>query len=269
MGLLDGKGGGVSLLQQLQAMMATAGPPAFDPSQLYAGGIDGALFRMSLSTLFQDTAGTIPVTAAGQSVALWKDQSGNAHHASQSTAGARPTYQVDGNGLGYLSFNGTQYLDCGTGFNATTLYLCIAYNASAVGQRVVDARGTGAAGTLKGWYFKSPGSADGFVVDDGTAFIVAAPLWASNVNHVGYLDHVTANAIRYELEGDSALTTVGGSTLGSTTSTATSRIGATSNNATQGLIGRSYGIVLVKSTPTAEQIANLRAWMAAQCGVTL
>lgn len=261
----------MSLLQQMQAMMATAGPPAFDPSQLYAGGIDGAFFRTSLSTLFQDTAGTVPVTAAGQSIALRLDMSGNGHHAMQATPANRPTYQVDGNGLGYIAYSGSQYMDCGTGFNATTFYLCTAYNSSAAGQRLLDARGTGTVGTVKGWYVKSsaPTGDDGFVVDDGTASIGSGHTTTNNTNHVGYFDHVTASAIRYELEGGSGLTTVSGSTLGSTTSTATSRIGAASNNATQGLIGREYGIALVKSTPTADQIANLRAWMAAQCGVTL
>jgi hypothetical protein len=45
-----------------------------------------------ISTLFQDTAGTIPVTANGQSVALWKDKSGNTDNGTQSTGGNQPTY---------------------------------------------------------------------------------------------------------------------------------------------------------------------------------
>jgi hypothetical protein len=59
-----------------------------------------------LTTLFQDTAGTTPVTAAGQTVARINDKSGNNFHATQATAAARPTYQVDGNGRGYLAFDG-------------------------------------------------------------------------------------------------------------------------------------------------------------------
>jgi hypothetical protein len=42
------------------------------------------------STLFQDTAGTQPVTAANQGVALALDKSGNGNHATQATTAARP-----------------------------------------------------------------------------------------------------------------------------------------------------------------------------------
>jgi hypothetical protein len=42
------------------------------------------------STLFQDTAGAQPVTAANQGVALALDKSGNGNHATQATTAARP-----------------------------------------------------------------------------------------------------------------------------------------------------------------------------------
>lgn len=58
-----------------------------------------------LSTLFQDAAGTVPVTAAGQPVGKILDKSGRGNHATQSTAGFKPLYQAE-NGLGYLSFDG-------------------------------------------------------------------------------------------------------------------------------------------------------------------
>lgn len=44
-----------------------------------------------LTTLYQDAAGTIPVTAAGQPVGLMKDKSGRNNHASQSVSASRPT----------------------------------------------------------------------------------------------------------------------------------------------------------------------------------
>jgi hypothetical protein len=67
----------------------------FDPASLFAGGIAGAWYGPSdLSTLFQDSAGTTPVTTAGQPVGLMLDNSGNANHATQATAAARPTYQT-------------------------------------------------------------------------------------------------------------------------------------------------------------------------------
>jgi len=67
----------------------------FSPSVLFAGGIAGAWYGPSdLSTLFQDSAGTTPVTTAGQPVGRMLDNSGNGNHATQATAAARPTYQV-------------------------------------------------------------------------------------------------------------------------------------------------------------------------------
>ena len=43
-----------------------------------------------LSTMFQDAAGTVPVTGVGQPVGLTKDKSGLGNHASQTTSAARP-----------------------------------------------------------------------------------------------------------------------------------------------------------------------------------
>jgi len=65
------------------------------PSALFAGGTEGVWYGPSdLSTLFQDSAGTTPVTASGQPVGLTLDKSGNDNHATQATAAARPTYQT-------------------------------------------------------------------------------------------------------------------------------------------------------------------------------
>lgn len=70
---------------------------AFTPASLFAPGEDGAVYDPSdLSSLWQDTAGTVPVTADGQSVARIDDKSGNGNHAIQATAGARPVYKTDG-----------------------------------------------------------------------------------------------------------------------------------------------------------------------------
>lgn len=79
----------------------------FSPFTLFADGEAGVWYDPSdLTTLFQDVAGTTPVTTPGQTVALMLDKSGNDYHATQSTAAARPTYQVDAGGRGYLSFDG-------------------------------------------------------------------------------------------------------------------------------------------------------------------
>jgi hypothetical protein len=80
--------------------------PGFSPSSLFAEGENGAWYDPSdLSTLYQDAAGTIPVTATGQPVGLVLDKSGRNNHATQTTSTARPTYQTDGT-LHWLTFDG-------------------------------------------------------------------------------------------------------------------------------------------------------------------
>lgn len=75
-------------------------------ADLFRGGEVGVWYDPSdISTLWQDTAGTVPVSAAGQSVARMDDKSGNGKHATQATASARPSYQTDG-ALHWLSFDG-------------------------------------------------------------------------------------------------------------------------------------------------------------------
>lgn len=66
---------------------------------LYSG-IDGAwLDPEDTSTMYQDAAGTIPVTALEQPVGKWLDKSGNGNHATQSITKSRPTLSARYNQL--------------------------------------------------------------------------------------------------------------------------------------------------------------------------
>lgn len=79
----------------------------FDPRSLFAEGQQGAWYDPSdFTTLFKDTAGTDPVTTAGDAVALIRDKSGRGNHASQSTLASRPTIQQDSTGRWFLLFDG-------------------------------------------------------------------------------------------------------------------------------------------------------------------
>lgn len=79
-----------------------------------AGGIstpadlpDLALWLKDAGT-FQDAGGTTPATADADPVGRWSDQSGNARHATQSSAGARPLLKLAvQNGLNVVRFDGT------------------------------------------------------------------------------------------------------------------------------------------------------------------
>lgn len=66
----------------------------FDVVSLFRAGEQGVWYDPSdTTTLFQDSAGTTPVTASGQPVGLMLDKSGRGHHATQPTAASRPIYR--------------------------------------------------------------------------------------------------------------------------------------------------------------------------------
>lgn len=78
----------------------------FNPASLFAGGEPGVWYDPSdLTTLFQDRAGTTPVTAAGQSVGMILDKSGSGNHAVAINDPARGKYQTAG-GLHRIAFDG-------------------------------------------------------------------------------------------------------------------------------------------------------------------
>ena len=78
--------------------------------RLYGGGEAGAFYIpqpvvLGEQVLFQDAAGTVPVTADGDPVGLMRDVSGNGIDMSQASADARPLYRTDG-ARHWLSFDG-------------------------------------------------------------------------------------------------------------------------------------------------------------------
>ena len=79
----------------------------------FALGEVGFLFDPSnFSSLYQDSAGTIPVTMDGQPVGMILDLSGNGNHAIQTNNLYRPALNKDENGHFSLSFNGfNQWLE--------------------------------------------------------------------------------------------------------------------------------------------------------------
>jgi len=107
------------------------------PLQLFLAGEKGFWFDPSdLSTLFQDAAGTIPVTADGDPVGLMLDKSGNGYHASQSVSGARPVYRTDGV-LHWLKFDGIDdFLSTGASVMADQPYIMAAASSNGVGNNL-------------------------------------------------------------------------------------------------------------------------------------
>jgi len=99
---------------------------------LFLAGEKGAWFDASdLTTLFQDSAGTIPVTAVGQKVGKWLDKSGRGNHAVQATVANQPTYQIDNEGNPNVTFtkSGTQLVTPSIDFTGTAqMMVCVGLN---------------------------------------------------------------------------------------------------------------------------------------------
>jgi hypothetical protein len=78
------------------------GVQPFDPSYLFAAGEQGAWYDPSdFSTLFEDSAGTTPVTGVEQFVGLMLDKSGRGNHAFQTSSAKRPKLAARYNLLTY------------------------------------------------------------------------------------------------------------------------------------------------------------------------
>lgn len=80
---------------------------AFTPASLFASSEVGAWYDPSdTSTLWKDTAGTDPVTTAGDLVARIDDKSGNGLHLTQGNSALRPTWN-NASGYYFLDFDGS------------------------------------------------------------------------------------------------------------------------------------------------------------------
>ena len=93
-------------LSKISLALRQWGAGAWSPSSLFAAGEQGAWYDPSdLTTMFQDRAGTMPVTADGQTVGKILDKSGRGNHAVAPSDAARPLYKTSG-GLDWLQFDG-------------------------------------------------------------------------------------------------------------------------------------------------------------------
>ena len=127
-------------------------------------------FSASMSSVFFD---------GNNKVAQWTDISGYNRHATQSSAAYRPTFTATGFSGGYpaINFSGSGLqLKITRGFIKDRFSIFAVFSGGNVNSRVIDQRGTGTFGTVKGYQFKNYQSVSGDIagVDDGAG------------NHRGY-----------------------------------------------------------------------------------
>lgn len=253
----------LSLLAVVSSNQTISGSIILDqvwaPNYLFSASEPGAWYDPSdLSTLFQDAAGTTPVTGAGDPVGRINDKSGNGNHATQSTATARPIYRVDGNGRPYLEFDGTDDF----------------LRASFVVTQPVS-RVTG---------LKLPSSVMNTQLLGGGAFINAPALYFHAASSLGIFSGSVLSSLSVNIPGTyvvrevhdgassslrvnagSPLTGNAGTTDGDGLTLGASFLANPANYSRVNL----YGLVQVGRLLTATEITQLERWMAVKSEVTL
>ena len=273
---------GNDIVNNLQAGSLKLGRPwiTFLPNDLFLAGEKGVWYDPNdITTLFQDTAGTIPVTASGQTVALMKDKSGNGINATQSDATKRPTFTIyPGTEYGYLNFDGTNdFMVTGnltfaaTSVSTITATVGVQVDAGATGSRIVIELGTDTSASNGSFYITAPSTAgDHSFGLRGDAFIAAV---VANVNPSD--DILTAQlnigAATKELEliprlngvvkSGADITWSGAANAGTGTfGTKAMYIGARAGTSLF-FKGKFYGMVVRGATSSASEITNTEAWV--------
>ena len=246
---------------------APPGPP-FNPLDLFASGETGGWYDPSdLTTMFQDEAGTTPVTADGQSVGQIRDKSGRGNHLTQATAGSRPIYRTAG-GKHWLELNGTshflvRYPMTITASGAYSSATGVRFNSNTGVQHIIDADSN--VGRLAQILRNSAG------ILETIAFAVPLAVFADS----GPAITAASNCVISQVcTGAAAEAFVNGAGNGATAMTGTPasmatafKLGASSQGGEYTLTagyygGRNYGALIVGRALTATERAGLEGWLA-------
>lgn len=250
------------------------GGGSFDPvSAFFGSGEQGIIYDLSvMASLFQDSAGTVPVTAADQPVGKILDLSGNGNHATQPTAGKLPLLKTDGT---YWWLEGDSIDDCMITGN-------------------IDFTGTDKITVFAG--VNKIGSADGVIYELGPAWwsingglalrqsggdLISAShgdAAAVNGHEATYAASLGFSVVTstHDISGDLTTLSIDG---GAPVSATADQGGGNFSNSAIYLLMRGElsfpsasgisSLVIRGAATDAEGISNGNAWTAARCGVTL
>lgn len=223
-----------------------------------------------ITTLFQDSAGTTPVTASGQPVGRMSDKSGNGNHMLQGTAAARPIYTVAG-AVKYLQFDGVD-----DGLAAT---LAANLTGGAVTGAWAGRYDTGGPGT--GWFLamalgvvESYDNANGATLAlsiTGNTRVIHNNINGTNVAVTIDTDTVlqgSIDATNFKTQKDAAAAVANAHGLSPSFNSSRVSIGINTNN-TNPSLGRCHGVVLLSRVLTAPENANLVTYLGAKQGRVL
>lgn len=261
-----------------QLVVQGATPPITPADLFLAGELGCWLDPSDLSTMFQDSAKTVPVTAAGQPVGAINDKSGRGLHFTQATAASRPTLQTEG-GRNYLDFDGTDdgmvsaaSQNWAAANGKVTVWAGLYKDTNVGAGQVIEFSPSSGAnsncfamqappGDLNGYFWRSRGVSGG----DGTIDLAGYNPPIKNVV-VGIGDVAgDISTIRVDTVGTTVNTDQGTGGYG-TFQFFLGRRGGT----TFPFKGRVYGLIMRGTvTTTAQHILDIERYMATKAGVTL
>ena len=242
-------------------------------SNLFAAGEQGVWYDPSdFSTMFQDAAGTIPVTAVGQPVGRILDKSGRGNHATQTTSTKRPVLQQDANGKYYLLFDGIDdaLQTASINFTATdkvTVWAGVRKLAGTVTQIIAELSST-AFSTDSTFSLRGP-----TLTSDSYAFTSRGTIFAG-AEISGYPPpHTSVLTGIGNISGDSAVLKVNGVQVASTiTDQGTGNFGnyplyiGSRGGTSNPFNGRLYSLIIRGAQSTAAQISNTETYVNSKTG---
>jgi hypothetical protein len=256
----------------------------FSPTVLFSAGEQGGWWDPSdFSTMYQDSAGTTPVTAVGQPVGRILDKSGRGNHRTQATAASRPTLRQDASGYYYLEYDGvddsmaTGSVDF-SGTDKMTVFAGInkASDVSGFGMIVeIGDRSAGLAGSFSLTGPETAGTATFLAVAEGatgSASVIptgfAAPISrvitvSANLGGVS-----AADQIAFRANGVAAGTAAGDSGGGNFGSARPMYFGRRGGS-TLPFNGREYQTIIRGAASTAAQIAQAERFVGSRMGISL
>jgi hypothetical protein len=225
-----------------------------------------------ITTLFQDTGGTIPVTADGQNVRYIRDKSTNGYHAAVAS-GATMVYRSVG-GKEYLEFNATVLrVSIPAAANQSQLMACFGFQSNSTANDVPLAMSTtsGGGGTRALIFQLSSGSS--IVYGNNAGITFGTHPVAINTDQVitCWFDGTQASAndrTRLRVNGvDRARTT--GSVAGTTTPGSINLDFPSIAAGAGDVVGNFYGLAIYNAVLTGADLDLLEEYMAERAHVTL
>jgi len=250
----------------------------FTPANLFTAGEQGAWYDPSdFSTMFQDSAGTTPVTAVGQPVGKILDKSGRNNHATQATAASRPVLRQDANSKYYLEFDGvddslaTANINWGTANKSTVT----------VGQTLTSASPRGASwecgasnpGSFRSFYnlasasLTCRGNSGGMLISNAAATVTGNGVASVITGKFDISASVAADSISSRLNG-SVIGSGDAVPGGGVFATLPLYMGINVGNSWN-LACRIYCLIVRGALSTTQEITDTETWVAAKTGVTL